>query len=127
MVDIDTLFSASELADWKAYHFPRYIAGALRIPLTLTFYGALLAWGVSVLYRWADRVASRIPKRLSALIRALNLLWGDQTAWTAICFAMLVCIAVCLYKLPTEIYFGYIHEHRHGLSTSTLQRFVWDT
>ena len=79
-------------------------------------------------YRFAQRLAAKLDSRLGFLRRApvlrvffqvLDRLWGEPGWGTAVLFGLCVDLTYKLVFLPADIYFGYILEHRYGMSTYT--------
>ncbi|MFZ5469938.1 MAG: M48 family metalloprotease [Myxococcota bacterium] len=129
------LFTAAELAEIEAYHFPHYLWGAVGDAVNLGVFALVLRFLVHPLYRWCEYAAATMGQRLSFLLRmpflrvvpsVLEKLWGGPGWGAAVCFAAADCLLVALLFLPLDVYFDYLHEHRYGLSRYTPAGFALD-
>jgi STE24 endopeptidase len=85
-------FTPEERERARRYHRPLYVALLVRVLLVIAVYGLLAGRSFGGL-GWA----------------------GDAAAWAAI-----VVVAATLVTLPLDLWRGYVHERRWGLSTQTL-------
>ncbi len=86
-------------------------------------------------YRFAQAAAAWLDARLAFLrtapgsrvfLRALDLLWGEQGWGAALLFSLCVDLSLRLVTAPSDFYFGYILEHRYGMSTYTPLSYAKD-
>jgi STE24 endopeptidase len=121
------IFSPAELAEVRAYAWPHYLWVPLGLATDVLYAALLLRFGVRPLHRASEHLAGRLGHALGPLfkrpvLRALSKvfqrLWGDETWGTALLFAALTFALVRAVFLPVGVYFGFILEHRHGLSNS---------
>lgn len=132
---MEAIFTASELAEVKAYHAPHYAWSATADAFRILLLFITLRYLVRPLYRAAEKTAPilgnwfkfvrRVPV-LRAVPAALDRLWGDSGWGVALLFAFYDLMVGALIMLPLNIYFGYVLEHRHGLSNYTPLSFTWD-
>lgn len=131
----DAIFTAAELAEVKAYHAPHYTWTAIADAFRLLLLFLTLRYLVRPLYAAAQRSAAWLDVRLAltralpvvrAVPSAMDKLWGMKGWGTALLFAFYDLLLSTLLLLPLNIYFGYVLEHRHGLSTHTPASYAWD-
>ena len=132
---MEPLFTPEQLAEIKAYHLPHYIQSAVGPLLYLGVLLLLLGVLVRPLYRLAEASAAGLAQRLGMLrtapvlrvvVQALERLWGEPGWGAAILFALFVDLFIQLVHAPLNIYFGYVLEHRYGMSAYTPLRFAVD-
>jgi STE24 endopeptidase len=130
------IFTADELAQVKAYVNPLYARLACNIAFDFLLSFLLLRFGVRPLYALCERAAGRISAGsgrvrrvpvVRVVLRALERLWGGEGWGAALLFALLVYALVEVINLPITYYFGFVHEHRFGLSNQTAWAFWRDT
>jgi STE24 endopeptidase len=132
---MEQIFTAEELARIDAYHFPRYVWSALSPVLYLLVLG-LMSWRVAApLYRLAQAASTRLAQRLAFMRRLpvlragpalLEKLWGGPGWAAALLFAVMQIGLLVVLWFPADVYFGYVREHRFGLSNYTAESFATD-
>jgi STE24 endopeptidase len=114
------LFSPTELAEIREYHRAAYLLSAFN----------LLVWPVLVtlLALWAPRPLYALSTRLTARWKsaALSRVWRSDDWGAAIVFSLLYYWAFDLLALPQVVWFGFVQEHRYGMSTMSFGTFVGD-
>lgn len=129
---LDAPFSPAELAEIRAYQWPRQAWFALSGPVELALSLAWLAWMVRPLYAAAERHAAWLSARVdrvmpgAALGRVMERLWRGPGWGSALLFALYDLLLFRAPFLPAEWYLGFAHEHAFGLSTQTAGGFAWD-
>ena len=132
---MEPLFTPEQLAEIKAYHQPGYIQSAVSPFVSLGVLLLLLGPLARPFYRWSEAGAQALSRKLGFLrtapvsrviLKALDTLWGEPGWGAAILFTLLVELFIELVQLPSDVYFGYVLEHRYGMSTYTPLRFAWD-
>jgi STE24 endopeptidase len=132
---MEPIFTAEQLAEIKTYHLPYYIRSALNPFLLLGYLALVLGPLNGPFYRSAQRAAAWLDSRLGFLrrtpgarvvLQVLDKLWGEPGWGTALLFGLFVDLTYKLVFLPADIYFGYILEHRYGMSTYTPLTFARD-
>ncbi len=132
---MEPIFTPEQLAEVHAYHLPLYIRSAVNPLVYLGVLALLLGVLIRPLYHQAERLAGHLSHRLAFLrtapvarvfIQAMDRLWGEPGWGTALLFALGVDLFIELVYAPATIYFGYVLEHRHGMSTYTPLRFALD-
>jgi STE24 endopeptidase len=125
----DEIFTASELAEVRAYRDPLYVAGVVDQVTSVLLAVICLRYVIARLYRWCAASAERIERRLAALPfprAGLDRIWSGPGWGSAILFAVVLLGINCTVFLPSTFYFDFVHEHRFGLSNETLGAFCWD-
>jgi STE24 endopeptidase len=129
---MDALFSAEYWARAQAYAFPHYVWKVVGLPYLVLVYALLLRWTPS-LYAFAQRVcAHQRCLRMGALpglrvAPALSKrLWKGPGLGAALLFTLLLLLLFASFYVPVNVFFGYVWEHRFGLSSYTPQGFAWD-
>ncbi|MBJ6759407.1 M48 family metalloprotease [Myxococcaceae bacterium JPH2] len=132
---MEPLFTPEQLADIHAYHLPYYIRAAVDPFVSLGLLALMLGVLVHPLYRGASAAATGLEHRFSTLretpvlrvlFHAMDRLWGESGWGAAILFALGVDLFIKVLYLPVDVWFSYVLEHRHGLSTYTPGAFAWD-
>jgi STE24 endopeptidase len=132
---MEPLFTPEQLAEIKAYHLPLYIRSAVSPAVYLGVLLLILGVLVRPFYRGAGSCAAWLSQRLAALrtapvlrvvVQAMDRLWGEPGWGTAILFALFVDLFLELVYAPSTIYFGYVLEHRYGMSAYTPLRYAVD-
>jgi STE24 endopeptidase len=132
---MEPIFTPEQLAEVKAYHQLLYTRSAVSPFAYLGVLSLLLLLGVRPLYRRAEALAAWVDTRLAFLrtapvsrlfLRAMDTLWGAPGWGAAILFALFVEGVIELVYAPVTIYFGYVLEHRYGMSTATPLRYAGD-
>lgn len=132
---MEPLFTPAQLAEIQAYHQPIYIGMALNPFLYLGTLALILGVLVRPFHRQASACAAWLDQRLAFLrtapvsrvfLKAMDQLWGEPGWGTALLFALFVTLVIELVYTPVSIYFGYVLEHRYGMSTYTPLRFALD-
>jgi STE24 endopeptidase len=132
---MDPIFTPEQLAEVQAYHLPRYLQSAVSPLVYLGVLGLLLGVLLHPLHRQAERLARALSLKLAFLrtapvarvfLQAMDRLWGEPGWGTALLFALGVDLFIELVYAPANIYFGYVWEHRHGMSTYTPPRYALD-
>ncbi|ADO74248.1 M48 family metalloprotease [Stigmatella aurantiaca] len=133
---MEPIFTPEQLAEIKAYYLPHYIRGAVNPFVTLALL-ALLLWGLNrPFYQGAQALASGLGRRWAflrtapvsrILIRAMDRLWGEPGWGTALLFALFIDLFSKVLYTPSDVYFDYILEHRHGMSAHTPLTYATDT
>lgn len=117
----EPIFTATELAEVKAYHAPRYTFEAvdtLLWPLVLVLVVRFLT---VPLYRLATRLTARWRSAV------LDRVWKGPGWGATIVFALLLFGLFSLVTLPSDIWFGFVREHQYGLATSSPWVFAVDS
>lgn len=120
----DPIFTPEELAQVLAYHRPGYVYAAVSELINVAVIVIVLRFCVRPFYALAQRGAESIAKRTGLRSRVLERLWGGPGWGAAILFVALNTLFLTALYLPVDIYFGYINEHRYGLSTHTPASFA---
>jgi STE24 endopeptidase len=132
---MEPIFTPEQLAEVKAYHELLYTRAAVSPFAYLGILALLLGLGVRPFYRQAEALAAWLDTRLTFLrtapvsrvfLQAMDRLWGAPGWGAALLFALFVEVAVELVYAPVNIYFGYVLEHRYGMSTATPLRYAVD-
>jgi STE24 endopeptidase len=114
----EAIFTPAELAEVHAYHQPLYWKAALDDAVTVGVSLLLLRFAVRPL--WA--ACERVKLRSSVLER----MWRGPGWAPALLFAMAWVALTTVIYLPLDVWFGYVHEHRFGLSRQTPASFALD-
>jgi STE24 endopeptidase len=117
---VEPIFTAEELSEVLAYHAPGYVYATL----DLVLWPVVLALIARFLTRPAYALACRLTARWRSTL--LERVWGGPGWAAALAFALLLVALFALLGLPAEIWFGYVREHRFGLSQAPLSVFVGD-
>lgn len=131
------IFTPEELAEVLAYHRPAYLYSAFSELINLAVFVLVLRYCIRPFYRLAQAGAAAIGARCGALalarapvaralVRVLERLWGGPGWGAAVLFVAIQMLFVIALFLPVDVYFGYILEHRHGLSRHTPASFTVD-
>jgi STE24 endopeptidase len=132
---MEPIFTPEQLAEVKAYHALLYARSAVSPFVYLAVLSLLLGLGVRPFYRQAEALAAWLNQRLAllrtapvsrAFLQAMDRLWGAPGWGAAILFACLVEVTIELVYAPVSLYFGYVLEHRYGMSTATPLRYAVD-
>lgn len=132
---MEPIFTPEQLAEIKAYHLPLYIKSAVSPLVYLGVLALILGVLAKPFYRGCEACAAWLSRRLAflrtapvsrAFLRAMDKLWGEPGWGAALLFALLVDLFIELVYVPATIYFGYVLEHRYGMSTYTPLRFLLD-
>ncbi|WP_257449275.1 M48 family metalloprotease [Archangium lipolyticum] len=132
---MDPIFTPEQLAEIKAYHLPLYIRSAVSPAVYLGVLLLILGVLVRPFYRGAEACAAWLSQRLAFLrtapvlrvvIQAMDRLWGEPGWGAAILFALFVDLFLELVYAPSNTYFGYVLEHRYGMSAYTPLRYALD-
>lgn len=117
---MEPLYTASQLEEIRAYHAPTYTAAALDLllwPVVLVLAARFLTRPLYALAtRWGSRLRSPVMERA----------WGSAEWSSTLLFALLYFAVFGVLTLPLEVYFGFVHEHRFGMSNESLGGFLWD-
>ncbi|WP_224364003.1 M48 family metalloprotease [Hyalangium versicolor] len=125
---MEPIFTPDQLAEIKAYSLPYYIRAAVNPFIYVGFLALMLGPLNGPFYRFAQATAAWLDARLGFLrtapvsrvfLRALDTLWGEPGWGTALLFSLFVDLSLKLVTAPIDFYFGYILEHRYGMSTYT--------
>lgn len=131
----EAFFTAAELAEVKAYHAPHYAWNAVSDVFQLVLLFFTLRYLIRPLHRAAEKSAAWLDLKLSftrtfpvmrVVPAALDRLWSPKGWGAALLFAFYDLMLNALLFLPVNIYFGYVLEHRHGLSNQTPWMYAWD-
>ncbi|SEL80372.1 STE24 endopeptidase [Stigmatella aurantiaca] len=133
---MEPIFTPEQLAEIKAYYLPHYIRSAVN-PFVSLGVLALLLWVLNrPFYQGAQALASRLGQRFAflrtapvsrVLLRALDRLWGEPGWGAALLFALFLDVFSKVLYAPSDVYFDYVLEHRHGMSAYTPLTYAWDT
>lgn len=132
---MEPIFTPEQLAEIKAYSLPYYVRAAVNPFVYVGFLALMLGPLNKPFYRFAQSVASWLNVRLGFLrtapgsrvfLQALDRLWGEPGWGTALLFALCVDMSLKLATAPSDFYFGYILEHRYGMSTYTPLTYARD-
>jgi len=121
---VEPIYTAEQLAEVKAYHQPRYVYSIIDFALSPLVLLAMVRWATRPLWRVSERAGARIER---PGLKLPTKLWNG-TGWAAaLVFALLFFGVYSLPDLPIEIWFGYFHEHDHGLSRASPAVFIVDS
>jgi STE24 endopeptidase len=132
---MEPLFTPEQLAEVKAYHELLYLRSALNPLVYLGVLSLILGVLVRPFYRQAQAGAGWLEQRLGFLrsapvsrvfLRAMDRLWGEPGWGAALLFALMVDLFIELLYAPATLYFGYVLEHRYGMSAYTPLRYAVD-
>ncbi len=118
---MEPLYTAQELAEVEAYHQPRYVASCLDFALTPLVLILLVRFATKPLWRFSERTGVRLERG-----PIFAKLWNGPGWAAALLFALLFFGLYSAIDLPVEIWFGYFHEHEHGLSRASPAVFLAD-
>jgi STE24 endopeptidase len=133
---MEPIFTPEQLAGIKAYHLPYYIRNAVSPLMTVGFLALVLGPLNGPFFRLSRAVAAWLDGRFTflrtapgsrAFFRVMDKLWGEPGWGTAVFFALCVDLSFKLLLLPLDIYFGYILEHRYGMSAYTPLAYALDS
>jgi len=129
---MDALFSAEHWARAQAYAFPYYVWKAAGLPYAALVYVLLFRWTPS-LHAFAQRVCAHpacLRMETLPVLRAgpalSKRLWKGSGLGAALLFTLLLLLISTSFYVPVNVFFGYVWEHRFGLSLYTPQSFAWD-
>ncbi len=131
----EPLFTPEQLAEIEAYHFPHYVWAAVGDGVNLVVCLLVLWRGVAPMFRFSEWAAAALAARWPGLrkarvprvvLAALDRLWGGPGWGAALLFAGCDFAVGVLAFLPVDVYFGYVLEHRFGLSRYTPFTFAVD-
>lgn len=117
---MEPLYTATELAEVRAYHAPAYTVALVDLVLA----PVLLIVAARFLTRPLHGLASRWGARLS--VPALERVWRGKGWAATVLFALLYFGFFWLLTLPMSLWFGYFHEREFGLSRESLGSFLFD-
>lgn len=117
----EPIFTATELAEVKAYHAPRYTFEAVDTLLWPLMLVLVVRFLTVPLYRLATRLTARWRSAV------LDRVWKGPGWGATIVFALLLFGLFSLVTLPTDIWFGFVREHQYGLATSSPWVFAVDS
>ena len=132
---IDAIFSPEALSEIRAYKDPLYVSRITYDLLGLLVWALILRFWIVPLFRWSGRVTAGFDRRLPwlrsapvvrTLPKVLDRIWGGPGWGAALLFTMVLEQANMLAFLPFDIYFGFFHEQKFGMSSQTLGMFGWD-
>lgn len=132
---IDAVFSPEALAEIRAYKDPLYASRVVSELGGLVLGLVCLRFVIVRLYGWAARVTARVDQQLSwvrstpvvrAIPSALDRVWGGSGWGASLLFLIVLEQLNVVVFLPLDFYFGFIHEHRFGMSTESLGSYWWD-
>lgn len=109
-----------ELAELQAYHQPLYTAALVDLFLWPLLLFATARFLTSPFHELAKRGSRRIN------VPALTRIWKGPEWAETILFALLYFGFFVLVNLPIDLWFGYVHEHKFGLSNESLGAFLFD-
>lgn len=118
---MEPLYTAQELAEVEAYHQPRYLASCLDFALTPLVLIVLVRFATRPLWRFSERVGRAFERG-----QIFTRLWNGPGWFAALLFALAFFGLYAALDLPVEIWFGYFHEHEHGLSRASPAVFLAD-
>jgi STE24 endopeptidase len=117
---LEPIFTAQQLAEVRAYHWPGYVYTALDLALWPFVLAAIARWLTRPLYSLATRLTARWRSKV------LERVWRGPGWAPAIVFAVLLFTLFALLDLPSDVWFGYVREHEFGLSSAPVSVFVGD-
>lgn len=123
---MDPIYTAEQLAEVKAYHAPRYTASLVDLVVTPVVLAVMVRWATAPLWRLSVRIGGWITTKPWSVLKVPTRLWSGPGWAEALAFALLFFGLYSLLDVPTEIWFGYVHEQAHGLSRATPMMFVTD-
>ncbi|MDC0709829.1 M48 family metalloprotease [Stigmatella sp. ncwal1] len=132
----EPIFTPEQLAEIKAYYLPHYIRSAVSPLVTLALLAFLLGGLNRPFYQGAQALASWMGRRGAflrtapvsrILVRAMDRLWGEPGWGTALLFALFIDLFSKVLYAPSDVYFDYLLEHRHGMSAHTPLTYAVDT
>jgi STE24 endopeptidase len=117
---VEPIFTAAQLAEVRAYHWPGYVWSTVDLvlwPLVLAF---ISLWGTRPLFAWSTRITARWRSTV------LERMWRGRDWAPATVFSLLLFTAFQVMDLPSDVWFGYVREHQYGLSTAPVSVFAGD-
>lgn len=117
----EPIFTATELAEVKAYHAPRYTFEAVDTLLWPLMLVLVVRFLTVPLYR----LATRLTARWRSVV--LDRVWKGPGWGATVVFALLLFGLFSLVTLPSDIWFGFVREHQYGLATSSPWVFAVDS
>lgn len=131
---MESLFSASELADIRAYYGPIYARAALSPFTNLALSLLILRFTIRPVWALAGRASARTGRVLAwmrtapvarALVQVIERLWGGPGYGQALWFAGMQFWIPWLTAIPGAFYFGWVHELRFGLTQESAWAWGW--
>lgn len=131
----DAIFSPEALAEIRAYKDPIYASRIAYEVLSLLLWGAFLRLWVVPIFDWATRTTAawdaRFPNARTApvlrvVMRVMHLMWKGDGWGAALLFVLVLELLSVLVFLPLDVYFGFFHEQKFGMSTQPFGRYAWD-
>jgi STE24 endopeptidase len=129
---VEPIFTATELAEVKTYHAPKYAYSMLNTILGPLVLLLMLRFVVRPLWSLSNRLGSAFETGAAARVGLQRLAAAAETLWrgpgwaSALVFSLLFFELYGLVDVPVEIWFGYVHEHAHGLARMAFGTFLLD-
>ena len=117
---MEPLFTPEQLAEVSAYHAPGYLYSLIEFGVWPVVMTAITAWGTRPLFALARRITSGLESKV------MDRVWRGEGWAASVAFSELLFFAFALLNLPADVWFGWFHEHEHGLSTASAATFVLD-
>lgn len=131
----DAIFSPEALAEIRAYKDPIYASRLAYELLSLGLWVVFLRFWVVGIYDWATRTTARWDARFPGLrtapgvrvfAKVFDRLWGGSGWGAAVLFTIVLELLSTGVFLPLDVYFGFFHEQKFGMSTQSLGRYAFD-
>lgn len=130
---LSQFFTDAYLAQARAYAEPLRIEAVVGMAWDLVQYLVILGLGLHTgLYRWCERHCAAVAALFTPggpadrLRRVFERVWRGPGMGAAALFIALLQTLRNLVNLPEEIYFGFIREKQHGMTTYTVGGWLYD-
>lgn len=117
---MDPLFTTEQLLEVKAYHAPGYVFGLIQLAAWPAILAVLARYGTRPMFAWASRLTRGLRSA------AMDRVWRGEGWAPSLAFAVSLFVLLGLISLPADLWFGWFHEHEHGLSRTTPGVFAVD-
>jgi len=117
---VDPLFTAEQLLEVKAYHAPGYRFALIQFIAWPVILALLARHGTRPMFAWASRLTRDLRST------AMDRVWRGKGWAPGLAFAVSLFVLLGLIGLPADLWFGWFHEHEHGLSRTTPGVFAAD-
>lgn len=117
---MEPIFTADQLAEVRAYHWPGYVWSTLDLVLWPLVLASISRWATRPLFVLSSRLTARWRSRV------LERMWRGRGWAPALVFSLLLFTTFQVMDLPSDLWFGYVREHQYGLSTAPASLFARD-